>query len=46
MDRSTGQTGHVGGGADVIGMEMRDHDALDRSIQPGEYLTPPFARVG
>ena len=36
----TGQLGQIGGRADVVGMEMRDHEALDRTLHPLEDRSP------
>ncbi len=44
--RRAGQIDDVGRCADVVGMEMRDHDPPDRTSEVGQQRTPPIGRVG
>jgi len=45
MNRRSGELRKRDGAADVVGMEVRDDDSLDRSVEPDKRFAPLVGRV-
>jgi hypothetical protein len=45
MNGRTGELRKDGRAADVVGMEVRDDDSLDRSVEPDKRFAPAVGRV-